>query len=132
ASSTVGKSVSGGAVPTVSPVSPRIHPSVTVAMWTIVERTEDQPGAGSATYWSGVSFRQASRTWRSAQRLEAYSETKSSFIDSSPPCGTRPFGVPGARRGSVAPAQQKGKSNELDATEKAVYRIGQARRRTSW
>jgi len=37
--------------------------------WTIVDRTDDQPGTGSATYCSAVSFRQASRTRALAQRL---------------------------------------------------------------
>ena len=51
------------------PATPRSQPSVTTAMCTIDERTDDPPGTGSAPYCSAVSFRQASRMSRSAQRL---------------------------------------------------------------
>src|SRR5437588_11428505 len=52
--------------------------SVARAMWELVERTDDQPGTGSATYGSAVSLRQASRTLRLAQRSYANRATISS------------------------------------------------------
>jgi hypothetical protein len=39
-----------------------------IGMWLMVERSDDQPAAGCATYCSAVSIRQASRTLQLAQR----------------------------------------------------------------
>src|SRR5580704_9566665 len=50
----------------------------------MVERTDDQPGAGSATYCSAVSLRQASRTLVLAQRSYANNATTSSCTRISP------------------------------------------------
>src|ERR1700737_1483155 len=61
--------------------------SVTRAMWEMVERTDDQPGTGSATYCSAVSWRQASRTLVLAQRSYANNATTSSCMRISPGLG---------------------------------------------
>src|ERR1700722_13292335 len=50
----------------------------------MVERTDDQPGTGSATYWAAVSLRQASRTLVLAQRSYANNATTSSCMRISP------------------------------------------------
>src|SRR5438876_5599509 len=61
--------------------------SVARAMWEMVERTDDQPGTGSATYCSAVSLRQASRTLVLAQRSYANNATTSSCMRISPGLG---------------------------------------------
>src|SRR5258708_14518750 len=63
-----------------SPASVRRWNSVTNAMWEMVERTDDHPGTGSATYCAAVSLRQASRTLVLAQRSYANNATKSSCM----------------------------------------------------
>src|SRR5438067_11777000 len=66
-------------------------------MWEMVERTDDQPGTGSATYCSAVSLRQASKTLRFAQRSYANRATKSSCMVISPGLGKGPMsGASGA------------------------------------
>src|SRR5216683_7758565 len=63
----------------------------------MVERTDDHPGTGSATYCSAVSLRQASRTLRFAQRSYANRATKSSCMVISPGLGKGPMsGASGA------------------------------------
>src|SRR5215468_8662661 len=64
--------------------------TVARAMWERVERTDDQPGTGSATYCSAVSLRQASRTLRLAQRSYAKRATTSSCMRISPGLGQGP------------------------------------------
>src|SRR5262249_22489948 len=61
--------------------------SVARAMWEMVERTDDQPGTGSAPYCSAVSLRQASRTLRLAHRSYANRATISSCMRISPGMG---------------------------------------------
>src|SRR5437773_9059892 len=56
----------------------------------MVERTDDHPGTGSATYCSAVSLRQASRTLVLAQRSYANRATKSSCMVISPGLGKGP------------------------------------------
>src|SRR3954464_11916369 len=58
--------------------------TVAKAMWEMVERTDDQPGTGSATYCSAVSLWQASRTLRLAQRSYANRATTSSCMATLP------------------------------------------------
>src|SRR6516164_5067750 len=53
----------------------------------MVERTDDHPGTGSATYCSAVSLRQASRTLVLAQRSYANNATTSSCMRISPGLG---------------------------------------------
>src|SRR5205823_1779731 len=53
----------------------------------MVERTDDHPGTGSATYCSAVSLRQASRTLVLAQRSYANNATTSSCMVISPGLG---------------------------------------------
>src|SRR5882672_11261146 len=53
----------------------------------MVERTDDHPGTGSATYCSAVSLRQASRTLELAQRSYANNATTSSCMRISPGLG---------------------------------------------
>src|SRR5215813_12644012 len=53
----------------------------------MVERTDDHPGAGSATYCSADSWRQASRTLVLAQRSYANNATTSSCMRISPGLG---------------------------------------------
>src|ERR1700722_18696622 len=53
----------------------------------MVERTDDHPGTGSATYCSAVNLRQASRTLRFAQRSYANRATTSSCMVISPGLG---------------------------------------------
>src|SRR5437667_3238075 len=55
----------------------------------MVERTDDHPGTGSATYCSAVSLRQASRTLVLAQRSYANNATTSSCMRISPGLGQR-------------------------------------------
>src|SRR5207247_156087 len=63
----------------------------------MVERTDDDPGTGSATYCSAVSLRQASRTLRLAQRSYANRATKSSCMVISLGLGKGPMsGASGA------------------------------------
>src|SRR5205823_8172149 len=50
----------------------------------MVERTDDHPGTGSATYCSAVSLRQASKTLVLAQRSYANNATTSSCMVISP------------------------------------------------
>src|SRR3982074_2735820 len=69
------------------PASVRRLNSVARAMWEMVERTDDQPGTGSATYCSAVSLRQASRTLVLAQRSYANNATTSSCTWTSPGLG---------------------------------------------
>src|SRR5262245_47357258 len=82
-----------------SPASARRLNSVARAMWEMVERTDDQPGTGSATYCSAVSLRQASRTLRLAQRSYANRATISSCMRISPDVAT-PFRDHARRRAS--------------------------------
>ncbi len=74
------------------------QPSVTWAICTTVEHTDDQPGIGSAAYCSAVSLRQATSMWALAQRLKAKSEGKSSFMSAVLACADEPhrleFSVP--------------------------------------
>src|ERR1019366_777222 len=67
--------------------------SVARAMWEMVERTDDQPGTGSATYCSAVSLRQASKTLLLAQRSYANNATTSSCMVISPVNGNGWFGT---------------------------------------
>src|SRR5713101_6771727 len=53
----------------------------------MVERTDDHPGTGSATYCSALSLRQASRTLVLAQRSYANNATTSSCMRISPGLG---------------------------------------------
>src|ERR1700690_2031963 len=53
----------------------------------MVERTDDHPGTGSATYCSAVSLRQASRTLVLDQRSYANNATTSSCMRISPGLG---------------------------------------------
>src|ERR1700694_3215922 len=67
-----------------SPASLRRLSSVAQAMWEMVERTDDHPATGSATYCSAVTLRQASRTLVLAQRSDANNATTSSCMRISP------------------------------------------------
>src|SRR5215813_13727046 len=55
----------------------------------MVERTDDHPGTGSATYCSAVRLRQASKTLVLAQRSYANNATTSSCMRISPGLGQR-------------------------------------------
>src|SRR5260370_757092 len=61
----------------------------------MVERTDDHPGTGSATYCSAVSLRQASRTLVLAQRSYANNATTSSCMRISPGLGRGIVGIAG-------------------------------------
>src|SRR5439155_7368238 len=61
----------------------------------MVERTDDHPGTGSATYCSAVSLRQASRTLVLAQRSYANNATTSSCMRISPGLGQGIVGIAG-------------------------------------
>src|ERR1700676_3331553 len=67
--------------------------SVARAMWYMVERTDDQPRTGSATYCSAVSLRQASKTLVLAQRSYANNATTSPCTVISPVCCKGWFGL---------------------------------------
>src|SRR5450432_1514167 len=65
----------------------------------MVERTDDHPGTGSATYCSAVSLRQASKTLVLAQRSYANNAMKSSCMVISPlNCNGGWFGTTLTRR----------------------------------
>src|SRR5262245_26779515 len=53
----------------------------------MVERTDDQPGTGSATNCSALSLRQASNTLRLAQRSYLHRVARSSCMIAPPPPG---------------------------------------------
>src|SRR5580704_6974505 len=79
--------------------------SVARAMWKRVERTDDQPGTGSATYCSAVSLRQASKSLKLAQRSYANKATMSSCMNklhSRRADGRRKTGRLGERRSGSA------------------------------
>src|ERR1700692_4654207 len=75
--------------------------SVARAMWEMVERTDDQPGTGSAKYCSAVSLRQGSRTLVLAQRSYANNATTSSCMRISPGLGQGIVGIAGQRSEKV-------------------------------
>src|SRR5262249_13317836 len=114
ASSTAGSSPSEGNVFTHSPVSPRSHPSVAMAMCVTVARTDDHPGAGSVAYCSAVSDLHAAIRRRFAHAL--YFEQRLEIV------GHRSMSLPSSRGSSSA-------FRLIGATLPAPWRQGKPRGR---